>query len=303
LREVTILDDSSGRVLASYDAQTLITMLARPGSPDLPDKRVLAGGARAVAFFDVTLTDAVRHRLKFDDDRLEGAVTRVSRDSHIAAPLHGDRWLAMHGLSNASTHRRTIIIINGKATIAQRFATDWTRIGPNGLAFHDEPSKLANWYAYGAPVLAVADGRVVETRDDIPENDPTADKKAVEITVDTAGGNYVLIDIGRHRSAFYAHLQPHSIKVKVGNRVHTGETLALLGNSGNSYAPHLHMHLVDAPSPLAAEGIPYELREFEVLGSVTSLRAVAEGAGWHITHPPEMRHHELPTENVVVTFH
>jgi len=100
-------------------------------------------------------------------------------------------------LSNTNSHRRTMVVVNGKARIAQRFATDWTRIGADGLAFRGDPSKNANWSAYGAEVLAVATATVVDVKDGIPQNDPTADKKAVPITLETVGGNYIILDLGK----------------------------------------------------------------------------------------------------------
>ncbi|MGH6866310.1 MAG: M23 family metallopeptidase [Methyloceanibacter sp.] len=35
-------------------------------------------------------------------------------------------------------------------------------------------------------------------------------------------------------------MQPGSLKVKVGDKVTTGQLIGLLGNSGNTDAPHLH---------------------------------------------------------------
>ncbi len=77
------------------------------------------------------------------------------------------------------------------------------------------------------------------------------------ITLETVGGNYVALDLGGNRFAFYAHLQPGSIKAKVGDRVRKGQVLALLGNSGNSTEPHLHFQVTDGNSPLGSEGLPY----------------------------------------------
>ena len=58
------------------------------------------------------------------------------------------------------------------------------------------------------------------------------------------------------RYPVYAHLQPGSLRVKLGDKVRRGQTLGLVGNSGNSTEPHLHFHITDANSPLGSEGLP-----------------------------------------------
>ena len=47
------------------------------------------------------------------------------------------------------------------------------------------------------------------------------------ITTENIGGNMLVIDIGGGHYAFYAHLQPGSLKVKLGDKVKTWEVLAL----------------------------------------------------------------------------
>ncbi|HZM60227.1 MAG TPA: M23 family metallopeptidase, partial [Vicinamibacterales bacterium] len=63
---------------------------------------------------------------------------------------------------------------------------------------------------------------------------PLTEKRAVPITLDTLGGNLVVLDIGNGRYATYAHLIPQSLRVSVGARVRRGQVLGRLGNSGNS---------------------------------------------------------------------
>ena len=69
--------------------------------------------------------------------------------------------------------------------------------------------------------------------------------------------------------AFYAHLQPGSLKVKVGDSVASGAIIATLGNTGNSTAPHLHFGLVDSPDFLSGEGLPFVIDRFTVTGVIT----------------------------------
>jgi len=319
LERIEVLDAATGTLLATHAGDSLTELLARPGTPNQPDRRVLGGGLRAVAFLDVIAPVAsapartLRHRVTFRpvtppngplQSIVEGAVIPVVNDSTIVLgpPLRGSGWLASHGLSNASSHRRTLLAIDGRARIAQRFAIDWTRIGPDGQVFRGDPSKNANWTPYGADVLAVADGRIVELQDGIPENDPTASMKAVPITLATVGGNYLILEIGRGRYAFFAHLQPGSFSARRGERVRRGQVLARLGNSGQSDAPHLHLHIMDAPSPLAAEGLPFVFAAFDLQGHVPSLGVFTDGTGWRPSGPPSRRRAEMPIENAVVDF-
>lgn len=323
LTRVEILkDEANAQPLASYKDTELVNRLGRPGAPpDLSDKRIIGGGMRAVVFLQITVnTEAdiprsLHHRLffKLDDTNangvervVDGALVIIRRSSPIviAPPLRGERWLAANGVSNKSEHRRALVPINGKARIAQRFATDWIKLGTDGQAFHGNPANNASWYAYGTEVLAVANAIVVDVKNGIPENDPTSDKKAVPITLENVGGNYIILDLGNNYFAFYAHLQPKSLRVKIGDKVSRGQVLALLGNSGNSDAPHLHFYVSDANSPLGAEGVPFVFESFEVQGAVKSLE-VLEGGEGRKPQPNatvDKRQMEIPVEHAVVRF-
>lgn len=295
LREVAIGDPPGRRILARYEGQTLLDALSRPGAPDLPDKRIIGAGLGALLFIDVVtktraeIPSSLSHRLVFaplegysaDDIVIDGVRVAVSPQPPIVLgpPLRGGGWIASHGLADASEHRRSTVFVDGRLWIAQRFAIDWIRIGANHQAFAGDPAKNENWAPYGAAVLAVANGTVLDVKDGIAENDPTADKKAVAINLDTAGGNYVTLDLGGGRFAFYAHLKPGSIAVKKGERVRLGQTIARLGNSGNADAPHLHFHVMDANAPLAADGLPYVFRKFTVQGTLPGLGVLIDGKG------------------------
>lgn len=319
LIRLEVLTDLSAQPLAVYQDAELVSRLARPGAPsDLTDKRAIGGGMRAVVFLQITFNTpaevprALHHRLFFKSDDPNGeerlvdtarVVVQRKPPLVIGPPVRGDGWLALNGMSNTSSHRRTLLAVNGKARIAQRFATDWTRIGADGLVFRGDPAKNANWSAYGTDVLAVADATVADVSDGMPENDPTADHRAVPITLENAAGNYVILDLGRGYFALYAHLQPGRIHVKKGDRVKRSQVLALLGNSGNSDAPHLHFHITDGNSPLGAEGVPYVIDSFEQQGILPSKGLLVAG-GWKPppTGTPAKRRLEMPIENAVVRF-
>jgi len=142
----------------------------------------------------------------------------------------------------------------------------------------------------------VADGIVVVVKDGIPENVPGRTSRAVPITLETVGGNHVIIDIAGGRYAFYAHLKPGSVRVHPGEHVRRGQVIGRVGNSGNSTEPHLHFHLSDGPSPLGSEGLPYAYDSFEIVGRCRSVGAGCERAA------PTGRHGELPLANTLVRF-
>ncbi|NOX31037.1 MAG: M23 family metallopeptidase [Actinobacteria bacterium] len=77
-------------------------------------------------------------------------------------------------------------------------------------------------------------------------------------------GNHVMVQIAPAQVAFYAHLQQGSVDVAVGDEVSDGSVLARLGNSGNTTAPHLHIHVLDQMDDLnTAELVPFVFASYE----------------------------------------
>lgn len=188
----------------------------------------------------------------------------------IAPPLSGKGWTAFNGCCEpGSVHRGTGLPVNGKIYFAQRFAIDWMRIGPDGKMVHGDPSRVENYVDYGAPVLAVADATVVATGDGLNEQIPGQLPDPKTINIDNADGNHIILDLGNGVYAMYAHLQKGSLRVKQGDRVHPGQVLALLGNTGNTSGPHLHFQLMSGSSSLGANGLPYKIDSFQVAGHVS----------------------------------
>ncbi len=128
----------------------------------------------------------------------------------------------------------------------------------------DRPKVNANHFCYGAEIIAIADGVVSATTTGIAENVPG--RTLDEISRTRMVGNSVMLDLGGGVYAFYAHFKPGSIRVKTGDRVSRGQVLGLVGNSGNSGGPHLHLHLESWPLALSSEGLPYVIDAFERLG-------------------------------------
>lgn len=312
IRRVEVLDDATpAHVLVTLEDSALANALMRPGMAPPPaavDRARLGGGLRAIVFLWTPVNRAappkrVMHRVTIAQRSGDSSVTRTvvggstpvsTSVATIAPPFRGGPWMAANGPLAVSGHRRAIVPVDGTPAIGQRFAIDYVKIDTAGKTYRGDQLVNASYYAYGVEALAVADGIVVERKDSIPENVPDETKRAVPITLETVGGNHVIIDIGGGRYAFYAHLQPGSLKVKLGDKVKRGQALGLVGNSGNSTEPHLHFHLSDAPSPLGSEGIPYVMENFTVVGRCKA----AFFACAHVTH--EARRREMPSGVMVI---
>lgn len=108
----------------------------------------------------------------------------------------------------------------------------------------------------GVTVLATAPGTVRATRDGLPDiasNDPNApDLNGKDC------GNGLVISHGDGWESQYCHMRNGSITVEKGQRVAKGTALGLVGLSGRTEFPHIHMSLrhngvvVDPFSPDAA---------------------------------------------------
>lgn len=275
--------------------------LFHPGVPRPRNPLSIPPGKRAILFVWLSTDrrpDSIRHRVLFADKREVSTSARpVSRAElpPLHPPLRGANWLAGNGPSNGSAHRRALLPFDGRLRISQRFAIDFVKLGPAGATFNGDPKKNGSYLAYGAELLAVAPGKVVALRDGIPGNVPGLRSRAVPITPETIGGNHVVLQLAPHRFAFYAHLQPGSLRVKVGDRVETGQVLGLLGNSGNSTEPHLHFHVMNGPSPLGSEGVPFTFARFGKQGTVREWKIALEKRG-------EFRRNEMPLQNSILRF-
>lgn len=196
----------------------------------------------------------------------------------ISPPLAGEDWLDANSCCDMTAHRMALSPINGKIWAAERFAIDYVQLDAQNRLFTGEAAKVESYPYFGAEIHAVADGPVVAVVDGLPEQTPGVTPSG--LTLEQYGGNHIVQDLGDGNYAFYAHLQPQSLKVKVGDQLKTGQVIAALGNSGNSDAPHLHFHVMDGPDPLASNGLPFVLKTFRLdtrLASDTAVEAALNG--------------------------
>ncbi len=296
----------------------LIIHLGVAAPTDDSAARSIDGGRSVIVFLTLDFgkspaPDTIAHTLhilanKDEPHNVVLAPLTVAHDAPIvvAPPLRG-QWLAGDSVNNLpdAAHRRAVLIDNGHAWLAQRFAIDWVQIETvNGAAttFKGAEDKNESYFCYDQPIYSVAAGKVVDMSDGLAENVPHSGKYAVPIDFNNAAGNHVVVEIAPHRYVLYAHMRPATVQVKLGEHVRVGQILGHVGNTGSSAEPHLHMHIDDQPSFLAGNGVPYAFTEGEASGPIqadVSSPSVIHLGPIGAQHPFK---NDYPAANALVTF-
>jgi hypothetical protein len=153
----------------------------------------------------------------------------------LDSPLVGE-WFVLNGGHS--------VLLNGHSPNESN-ALDFVRLGTNGRTHTGGTgAPLTEYAGFGWPVLAPADGHIVEV------SDGNGDSPA---GTNSDHSNHLLIDIGGGRYVSMAHLQQGSVTVEVGDVVRSGQPVAAVGNNGNSLEPHLHLQVQDSPASTDAD--------------------------------------------------
>jgi hypothetical protein len=307
---------AGGTVVEKLSGKSLEAVMQPYGQPSHSIK--LKPGQGAYVLMDVSLARKAKvpaeltHRIVVSMQPKQAAVATdyelapIGVDDReavvVAPPVSGPDWVVANGCcSEYTAHRGTVLPVNGAAHVAERFAIDFVQIDPLGKLFEGPLDQLSSYAYFGDEVHSATAGKVVGVLDNIPNTPAGAFPPA--ITAEKAGGNHVVVALGGGRFAFYAHLQPGTVRVKLGQKVKVGQTLGLLGNSGNSNAPHLHFHIMDSPHPLASNGMPYRFSKFTVEGKLTNLGGIEAGETAKIDRVDlGKRSAELPLNDEVIAF-
>jgi hypothetical protein len=277
--EATVID-AKGAMVAQRRLQSNGNSIAM-----LPN-RELGAGKKLVIFnpfpeFDNALDlSAIRYDVKLGDERATIVVRpqRYETKADLILPM-GGRVFIHDGHDFLSHHRRldltgdmtTALGINTNMT---RYAYDMTIVDEQGRMHRDDGEQNDEWFGFGQPVLAPADGVVVSSASDRPDGTTKAraplDYEAVMKDLHLIFGNYAIIDHGHGEFSLLAHLRQHSVTAKPGQRVKRGEKIGELGSSGDSIFPHLHYQLQrDAKW---GEGLPSYFRDYRRVTGKSSER-------------------------------
>jgi hypothetical protein len=319
VKSVEVLGD--GGVLANLDGAAVASRLQLAGVRD--SAGTLGKSSQGLLFLDVALgagaavPQKLSHRIALHVSAAPPGLQEMSETGGeavvdrrevalIGPPLNGMGYISADSCCESTRHRRAAMPVNGRVWVAQRFAVDWEQVDAQGRIYVGPQEKLESYAIFGKPALAVADAVVASVVDGRPEQTPG--KYPVNILLEEADGNCVILDLGGGRYAMYAHMQPGSIKVRVGERVKVGQMIGLVGDSGNSVVPHLHFQVMDAASSLGSNGLPYEIREFQVAGKTGGTKAFDEaeekGTPLAITalSPVQQVKDAMPLDQLIISF-
>lgn len=149
--------------------------------------------------------------------------------------------------------------------------------------FNRIPSK--DYYCWEDPIIAPISGEILRVGDDWQDHEYTNLWNTIRIWYNATykwhprkvngdldirpnAGNHVMIKADAGYIVFLAHIRNNSITVNPGHRVECGERLGLVGNSGNSTAPHLHINLFDQmEDPFTSKVLPFVFGSFQTFTS------------------------------------
>lgn len=120
-------------------------------------------------------------------------------------------------------------------------AWDFEVLDEHSRAYRNSGTEPSDYFAYDLPVVAPADGTVVQVVNDVPDN-PIGQFNARQ-----NWGNLIILSHGNNIYSLLSHLRQGSISVKPCEWVKQGQLLGRCGNSGRSPVPHLHFHIQRQP--------------------------------------------------------
>jgi hypothetical protein len=195
-------------------------------------------------------------------------VRRYHQSQRFSLPFDSD-VLVVGGHRLSEPHRVAF------ALPAQQFAWDLMPLRPGDLAVLNshmsQPPRSTDLACFGRPVLAPADGVVVNVVDGIPDAELLGEQRLPPgANISWAAGNHIIVRHDDQVHSCLAHLKNGSIVVTSGQQIEAGDPIGAVGSSGHVNGPHLHLHFMDGPDLLGATPLPIELTaEGETVALIT----------------------------------
>jgi murein DD-endopeptidase MepM/ murein hydrolase activator NlpD len=191
----------------------------------------------------------LRHRGSFPDSE------SYEQQAPYRLPVNGT-WTVVNG-SPEREYSHSWIYPN------QRYAYDVLVTDEDGRSRPEGTNTaVENYYCYDEPVVAPADGVVVDSFDAALEASRGGGfshplKRSIP-------GGHVVLKHAESEYSFLAHLRPGSVPVEPGQRVERGQVVGRCGHSGISSEPHLHFQIQDSPDFLTAASLPVQFDDIEI---------------------------------------
>ena len=146
----------------------------------------------------------------------------------IYLPFYG-KWSVNQGHKGKYTHKED-----------WQHAWDFV-IEEDGIEYQGDGSMVTDFLCYGKPIIAPADGEIVEIIDLYDDNE------IGETDTVHNWGNTIIIKHAAYLYSKMSHIKKESFKVSKGQYIRKGEAIAQVGNSGRSPFPHLHFQIQATP--------------------------------------------------------
>ena len=136
---------------------------------------------------------------------------------------------------------------------AQEFALDINKIGKlKGVSKTLLSSVKEDHHIFGDTVYCPCDGAVIATKSDVPDNEAGS----MNVSAEDGTGNFVEIKCKEDVIVFIPHLKMHSVLVSENTAISAGMPLGLVGLSGFTQEPHLHIQAAKYNADSVLVGIP-----------------------------------------------
>lgn len=204
--------------------------------------------------------DRMRVRIAFEEGspvETDIAIGTYAQKTNLIFPFRGNEVVTQAGAANGG-HR------NGSG----QFAIDAMGLSET-YAVQTNAAFAANTdlSGYGRELISPGAGVIVIASGDRPDQPVPGESNEEFHRPEFRGagdpGNYVIIDHGNGEFSMVAHLRASSLAVREGDRVSQGQRIGELGNSGDSFAPHVHHQLQDGPDWRTGSALPHRYGNIE----------------------------------------